>query len=192
MRRRRLSARLGSAIPYALLLGGAAYLYVNAAQFAALAKPGELGPGFWPRAILGVLMLVCAVAIGRSLVSSSPVREPPPLAGAQPEVASERTHAEGETEPARHPYLLIAGIALSAGYVAGLEWLGFFVATALYLGLFMGLGRYPRRGVIASVSLVGSLAFVVVFMKIVYVSLPLGVGPFQAISVAILAALGIR
>jgi hypothetical protein len=29
-------------------------------------------------------------------------------------------------------------------------------------------------------------------MKIVYVSLPLGVGPFQMLSVAILAALGVR
>jgi putative tricarboxylic transport membrane protein len=56
----------------------------------------------------------------------------------------------------------------------------------------MVLGRYRRNGVIVSISLLGSLAFVFVFMKIVYVSLPLGIGPFQAVSVAILAALGIR
>jgi putative tricarboxylic transport membrane protein len=56
----------------------------------------------------------------------------------------------------------------------------------------MWLGRYRRPGVIASVALIGSFLFVLVFMKIVYVSLPLGVAPFQAVSLAILAMLGIR
>ena len=70
--------------------------------------------------------------------------------------------------------------------------LGFFVATAVYLALFMVIGRYRRPVVVAVTSVVGSLAFVYVFMKIVYVSLPLGSGPFQHLSIAVLAALGVR
>jgi putative tricarboxylic transport membrane protein len=58
--------------------------------------------------------------------------------------------------------------------------------------LFMALGRYRRAGVIVAASLAGSFAFVVVFMKVVYVSLPLGVGPFRAFSAALLAAVGVR
>jgi putative tricarboxylic transport membrane protein len=56
----------------------------------------------------------------------------------------------------------------------------------------MVIGRYRRYGIVAATSVVGSLAFMFVFMRIVYVSLPLGVGPFQKLSVAILAVLGVR
>ena len=65
----------------------------------------------------------------------------------------------------------------------GLGYLGFFLATAVYLAAFMVVGRYRRAGVIAATSVLGSLAFMYVFMKIVYVSLPLGVGPFEQVSV---------
>jgi putative tricarboxylic transport membrane protein len=194
-RRESAAARLGRAIPYAVLLCGAAYLYVDAGQFAQVTRPGELGPDFWPRAILGLLMLVCAGAIMRGLLWASSERAKPSLRDAGGGAAAEDADdalAAAPSKPATHPYLLIAGIGLSAAYVAGLERLGFFLATALYLGLFMVFGRYRRNGVIVSTSVLGSLAFVFVFMKIVYVSLPLGVGPFHALSVAILAALGVR
>ncbi len=194
MRRRGLlAARLGGVFPYAVLLAGAAYLYANAGTFGALARPGELGPDFWPRAVLGLLMLVCAGAIVRGLAFAPPVfkQERVGDAGVAPEEPDEASGAP-PSNPETHPYLLLAGIVLSAAYVAALEWLGFFLATALYLALFMRFGRYRRAGVIVVTSVVGSLTFVFVFMKVVYVSLPLGVGPFQALSVAILAAFGIR
>ncbi len=41
-------------------------------------------------------------------------------------------------------------------------------------------------------SLLGSLAFVFVFMKIVYVSLPLGVEPFSQVSLLLMRLMGIR
>lgn len=186
MRRPALRERLAGAAPYAVLLAGAAYLYVNAGSFAALARPGELGPEFWPRAVLGVLMLVCGVAILRAAIFRPAGQRP---FGA---VSSSEGEDAAPGEPAAYAYRLLGGVALSAAYVGGMERLGFFLATALYLGLFMWLGRYKRPGVIVSVSLIGSLAFVFVFMKIVYVSLPLGVPPFQTVSVALLALLGIR
>lgn len=185
MRRQELRERLAGAAPYAVVLAAAAYLYVNAGSFAVLARPGELGPQFWPRAVLILLMLVCASAIVRA-VAFPPARHGPLSGGSRIEDKD-----PAEDQPA-YPYRLLGGVALAAAYVAGMEWLGFFLATALYLGLFMWLGRYKRPGVIVTVSLVGSLVFVFVFMKIVYVSLPLGVAPFQAVSVAILALLGIR
>jgi len=188
-RRSSLRARLVGAFPYAVLLVGAAYLYIDAGSVAALARSGELGPQFWPRLVLGVLMLVCAGAIARALLvtsgsrtaSSGPQRHG---AGQEPEYADDA--------PQAHPYRLLGGVALCAAYVAGMGSLGFFLATTLFLALFMWLGRYRRPGVIVAASLIGSLAFVFVFMKIVYVSLPLGVAPFQAISLAVLRLLGIR
>ncbi len=191
----RAASRLRGAIPYLALLCGAAYLYANAGQFAHVARPGELGPDVWPRAILALLIVVCAGATLRALLVAPRTGEAPrsgDIAGDVTTSAADNAPAAPEDRSAADRYRLVAGIGLSAAYVASLEWVGFFVATMLYLGLFMILGRYRRIGVIASTSILGSLVFVFVFMKIVYVSLPLGVGPFQALSVAILAALGVR
>jgi putative tricarboxylic transport membrane protein len=184
-RRDALRARLGRIVPYAALLCGAVYLYWNAGQFASLGRPPQLGPDFWPRAVLGLLILVCASAIARQLLL-------PAAADASPAPAADAAEAQDRPTPRSHPWRLVAGVALSAAYVASLEWLGFFLATALYLALFMLLGRYRRPWVVATVSLLGSLAFVFVFMKIVYVSLPLGVGPFQQLSIAVMSLLDIR
>lgn len=192
---RSLAARLRNAIPYAVLLGGAAYLYANAAQFARMARPGELGPDVWPRAILVLLMLVCVGAIAHRLLSTKAQAGGASMHAMTVDAIEGDAidePAEREREPAAHPYRLLFGIVLSIAYVGALEWLGFFVDTAIYLGVFMALGRYRRAGIIVSTSVLGSLAFVFVFMRVVYVSLPLGLGPFQAISVAILSALGVR
>jgi len=77
-------------------------------------------------------------------------------------------------------------------YVVLIETLGFFLCTAIYLALFMWVGRYRRPGVIVATSLVGSLAFMFMFMKVVYVSLPLGVEPFAQVSFALMRIMGIK
>ena len=178
-----MQGKLKAVAPYAALLAAAVYLYRDAGAFAAAGRPGQLGPDVWPRAVLVLLIVVCAIEILRRLlvVPAGRARR----ANAEPDAGSDA----GATG---YPWCLAGGIALTIAYVLALDWLGFFVSTALYLGLFMLVGRYRRGRVIAAASIVGSLAFVFVFMKIVYVSLPLGRGPFKALSVWILALLGIR
>ena len=177
-------AKLRAMAPYAALLAGAAYLYHDSNAFAAAGKAGQLGPDFWPKAVLVLLMLVCAAELARVafFAPEAAQGERAPEPGAQPELA----------EPPRFPHLLVGGMVLTILYVPGIEYLGFFVATVLYLAAFMLVGRFRRMGVIAATSVLGSLAFVYVFMKIVYVSLPLGAGPFRQVSIWILAALGIH
>jgi len=184
--------KLKAIVPYATLLAGAAFLYHETGRFAYAAKPGELGPGVWPKAILLLLIAVCVYEIVRRTLF---VRRAPKCVAATETLAADAADPAPEAPPAdaaRHPYRLLAGITLTVLYVLVLDTLGFFLATALYLALFMVVGRYRRAGVIAATSVVGSLAFVFVFMKVVYVSLPLGTGPFQAVSVWILGLLGIR
>ncbi len=177
-----MQGRLKAAAPYAVLLAGAAYLFRDAGRFTYSARPGELGPDFWPRAVLVLLMLACAWELVARVVS----RPATPSRPAAP------TGAEAEGETPRYARLLAGGVLATLGYVLVLPQAGFFVSTALYLALFMLIGRYRRYGVIAATSLVGSLAFIFVFMRIVYVSLPLGIGPFQKLSLFILAVLGIH
>ena len=175
--------KLRSVAPYAALFVTAVYLYRDAGAFAAAGRPGQLGPDVWPRAVLVLLMIVCGLAILRRTLFAATGTAPPAVA---------KSDGESNAIAQRFPWCLAGGIALTIAYVLALDWLGFFVSTVLYLALFMLVGRYRRVRVIAAASVVGSLAFVFVFMKIVYVSLPLGRGPFKALSVWILAMLGVH
>jgi putative tricarboxylic transport membrane protein len=174
------SAKAKAILPYAALLAGAAYLYHDAGSFAAAGKAGQLGPDFWPRAVLVLLMIVCAIEIGRHA-----------LPGRAAAAAGEPQAAPAEDSP-RFPRLLAAGMVITALYVPGMDYLGFFLATVAYLAAFMAVGRYRRWGVVAATSVLGSLAFVYVFMKVVYVSLPLGTGPFREVSTGLMSVLGIH
>ena len=86
---------------------------------------------------------------------------------------------------------LAAGLVLIAGFVIGVIYLGFFVATALFLALFSWVGGYRRALPVALASVLGAFILLVIFMRVAYVSLPLGVGPFHSLSVLILQLIGV-
>jgi putative tricarboxylic transport membrane protein len=172
------AARLRRALPYAVVAAGAGYLYYAAADIQYLARPGLLGPDFWPRAILALAMAVCAVKIAAALAS-----------GRRREAARA---AEEEAAEESHPWRLVGGMLLSAAYVWAITKLGFFTATVPYLAAFIALGGYRRWGVLAAVSILSAAALLFIFMKLVYVSLPLGEGPFQQVTLALMKLMGIR
>lgn len=181
-----MKGRLARAAPYALVLAAAGVLYVFALRIDTSAAAGRIGPDFWPRAILAVLALVCLYELAKSLLGAG--------AGAaggllQSYLDSAESTAEKETGNAMR---LLAGVGATLAYVLLVGVLGFFLATAAFLSAFIAIGGYRRWGIVAACGLAGSLAMVIVFMKVVYVSLPLGAGPFQAVSVALLALLGVR
>ena len=67
-----------------------------------------------------------------------------------------------------------------------------FFHQALYLAGFIVLGGYRRTAVTLATSLLGSLVFMFMFMKVVYVSLPLGVEPFSQLTFLLMRLMGIR
>jgi len=56
----------------------------------------------------------------------------------------------------------------------------------------MWIGGFRRPVAVAVASVVGSLAFMFVFMKVVYVSLPLGHEPFSQVTFLLMRLMGIR
>jgi putative tricarboxylic transport membrane protein len=183
--------RLARAAPYLLICTVAGYLSYVASEITYSARAGTLGPDFWPRLVLG-LTIVCTLygalkaLFGRGTddVNSSVL---PSIVADPPAATSEAT------APQAHRFWRIAGgITLTAAYVALLQQLGFFVATVPYVAAFLVLGGYRRWRVIVATSVVGTLAMLFLFMKVVYVSLPLGEGVFQQVSLALMQILGIR
>jgi hypothetical protein len=178
--------RIARAAPYALLLAVAAVLYAVALRIEYVGPAERIGPDFWPRAILGVLVVVCAYELVKIFLFAH-ARSTDGLLQGYLDASDEQS----ASQPPNASRLLL-GIGAAVGYVLLVDVLGFFLATAAFLAAFIRIGGYRRYGLIAACALGGSLAMVMIFMKLVYVSLPLGTGPFRLVSVALLAALGVR
>ena len=180
--------RLLRASPYIVVQLAAMVLYQVAGRIEFPAAPGRIGPDFWPKSILVLLGLVCFYEIIKNLL----VGETFTAAGLLEKLMKDSGATEGEEKLRSYPLLLVGGIVLTVIYVATIDKLGFFLATIAYLALFMVIGRYRRWRVIAISSALGSLGLMFIFMKVVYVSLPLGVEPFSAVSLLLLRIMGVH
>jgi len=156
------------------------------------APGGRIGPDVWPKIVLFLAIVICVYEIARRLLA----REVD-LDGAGGSL-DELDRYSGETAESvvqlapSYPWLVAAGVAMSIAYVALLGILGFFLCTTLYLAGFSLLGGYRRFVVTVLASVLGSLVFVFLFMKIVYISLPLGIEPFAQLSYLLMRLMGVR
>jgi len=177
-------------IPYFIVLAIAGGLFIYAGNIGSMGSADRaVGPSFWPRLILALAMCVCVFElIFRWFFDMEGT-------GGLLSQVEQQMDADGaaDEEPEEHhlPQLLI-GIGLTIAYVWSLPLLGFAVASLLFIALFIWLGTYRRGRVVAAVSLLGTLLLMFIFMKVVYVSLPLGEGPFESISVFLMGLLGIH
>lgn len=189
--RSRVSARLASALPYVVVLAITGVLFALANRIDFAAPGGRIGPDFWPKVILGLAMATCAYQIVKTLFFDAAGEE---IAGVLESIIEEAPADEAtQAPPARsYPLLIVAGIVLTIAYVLVIERLGFFLTTFAYLAAFMWTGRFRRPLVVLVSSLIGSLAFMFVFMKVVYVSLPLGHEPFVQVTFLLMRLMGIR
>lgn len=187
-----LTRRLARAAPHAALLALAGWLYTVAARIEYLGPSERIGPDFWPRAILVLLGLLCAYEVVKSLFLAGPGSVSGMLQSLMQEAVESVEPDAGSAPPRPSPARLASGIIVTLGYVLLVDVLGFFLATSAFLFAFVMVGGYRRWGVALAVGTAGSLAMLAVFMKIVYVSLPLGAGPFRAVSLALLSVLGVR
>lgn len=193
----RMRERLARASPFLIVLVVGAWLWLVTGGFVT-ARPGYAGPDLWPKAIL--VLLIAAAAVGAVQAFARGLDDG--AAGALIETATRAVGREGELEadlqlesgdPAsRRPLWAWIGIALMLGFVAVVPWIGFTLAAFLLMfGIILAAG-YLKPWRAAAIAAVGTLAFFVVFQRIVYVSLPLGAGPFKEISIALMAAIGVR
>lgn len=169
--------------PYLIILLVSLYFYYLAGHFRFSTKPGNLGPDFWPKLLLGLTMAACLYEIIKTAFF---------LNVATTKEAAKEQSAKAQSKKKTYPALLIIGIAMTVAYAYFVTVLGFIICTFLYFAFFMIVGRYRKVWAIMANSVVGTLVLVVIFMKIAYVSLPLGQEPFSGVTFFVLRILGIK
>lgn len=192
---------LRQVLPHGVMLVASVLLYWAATKIEA-DTGGRIGPAVWPKAIIVFMGLLCAYEIVKRLVAKSSFEAKGVIAGLdQNPMASE---FQASDRPGSDPAeairsadhrgsdpMLYGGIGIIAAYVLAVPYLGFFVTTALFLTVFPWIGGMRRPVLATVIGLVGSLVLVLMFMRVAYISLPLGEGPFRAVSLALMRALGV-
>jgi hypothetical protein len=191
-----LKQRLRLALPHAVLLVVAGCLYYATSFIDTTASASRIGPDFWPRVIIGAMAALCIYEIGKRLISTSTRDVAGLIAGLdraplEIEGAPATADAPAPTGAQPNSRKLAAGLVLIAAFVLGVAYVGFFVGTALFLALFSWIGGYRRPLPVALIAVIGAFVLLVIFMRIAYVSLPLGFGPFQQLSVLLLRLIGV-
>ena len=171
-------ARARRTVPYVVVLAISVALFLMANHIDFAAPRGRIGPDVWPKAILFLAMLTCAYQIVKTLFFDEEQ-----LAGVLESIIDEAGEPQEKEESLpTYPRLIVAGIALTIAYVLLIEVVGFFLCTFIYLASLTWIGGFRRPTAVLVSSLIGSLAFMFMFMKVVYVSLPLGHEPFSQVT----------
>ena len=173
-RRPVLRSLLLSILPEVILLAAAVYLFVVALGFKQVGPADQIGPGFWPQVLCVGIGIGALVRLGQKLRSQ------------ESRVVGDAASEAGELRMPR----VALGVALVVGYVVGMLFLGYILATALFLIAFIYLGG-QRKWYVVPLGIASSLLFAYVFLKVVYIALPSGVGIFDQLTVLLYELLGV-
>ena len=177
--------RFSAASPYVVILASAGYLYWVADGIEFDKVPGRIGPDAWPKIILGLTIIAClwgavkAVLFAPAKIDDDLIRE----AETNEEISVEAD--EHEIYPGR----VWAAVGGTLAYIWAQPLIGFFLSTLVFLGFIVYVGGYRKLIRVGLISVLGTVLFMIIFVRVVYVSLPLGAPPFESISLAVLAVL---
>lgn len=157
------------------LLSGRIFDNPQAAQMI----PDAFGPAFWPTWLLWGVGICCALwALHEFWVA----RKAPAAAASAEEPKEEE---EYDTK------LAWIGMAVVFAYGYLIQQIGFPIATFLFLITWCLLGGYRQPVKVLLVGLLGTMAFLYMFVMVALMPLDRGHGVFDGISVAIYRLLGI-
>ena len=170
-------------VPYLIVLGIAVWLYYVADHIAYTAIPDQMGPDRWPKMITAILAFVSAFEVVRRLIASAPIE-----AGVEENTLDDELVHPKQT----HVAMVFGTIAATIAYLLALERCGFAFSTVVYSACLMWLGGFRRLLVIVPCAGALTVLFTFIFMKLIFVALPLGQGPFEKISLALMSLVGVH
>jgi putative tricarboxylic transport membrane protein len=178
-----ISKKERDVLPYLIVLGIAVWLYYVADHIVYTAIPDQMGPERWPKMISAILAFVSAFEIVRRLVAPASEK----AAAGDEKLDDELIHPKQT-----HVAMVFCTIAVTVVYLLALERCGFAFSTLIYSSCLMWFGGFRRPLVIAACAAALTVFFTFVFMKLIFVALPLGQGPFEKISLAVMRLVGVH
>lgn len=169
-------------LPEVVVLALCAFLWSATADWSSTV--GGPGPAFFPRILIGLLALAMLVRLLHEVREIRGKVTPDLDENAAPEEG-----AEFDTSLMNNRRVLLA-VALSVGYVFATLYLGWVIATFVVTVVFLVLAGKRNLLIVVPLGLIFSLGLAYVFVKVVYISLPTGVGPFDAATVLLFELLG--
>ena len=141
------------------------------------------GPAMYPRLLIGLLALALLVRMWQHVRA---MRRPRAHVGPEAPAEEGSDLDDGPISIAR----VWQAIAMAVCYVVATLYLGWIIATFAFLVLFLFLSG--KRNLLLTVPLSAGLSvgLAYVFVKVVYIALPTGVGAFDLFTVGLLQALG--
>ena len=147
---------------------------------------GGPGPAMYPRILIGLLAIAMTVRIFQQVREN---RSDARAAQADDDVVPEEgVEFDASLIDSRKVWL---AVALSVAYVFGTIYLGWLIATFAFTIVFLVMAGKRKPLIIVPTALVFAFGLTYVFVKIVYVSLPTGVGVFDIINVRLFELTGI-
>jgi len=151
-----------------LILAGSLLLFwvTGSFQKQTALQGAQMGPSFWPRFLLGGLILLSGI------ISVGVIRR----------IMKEKAWGESLMTMDPGKVRFFAAIGLSIAYLVLLPVLGFIAITPVFMIAFMLLLGEKSKGWIIGVSIAMTAIIVVLFTKAMYVPLPRGVWLFREFS----------
>lgn len=145
---------------------GCIYLFYETRKFEGLAVYGRMGPEYWPRILLVVIMVL---SVFIAFTTAFQVKRGEAAPGFQAKYD-------------KHTVRLFAAMGLIVFYLIGMRYFGFLTLTPFVMVAFMVL--LGERSKFWMISLAVTLPFLIIilFTKVMYVPLPRGTGLFLRIS----------
>ena len=153
-----------------LIFIAAVYFYVLAGSMDENPMPGQMGPAFWPRTILILLMASCVLKALESYLAFGKGIADMGVESAPPDVSVSK---------------LIVMIVLVLAVVPGMEILGFALANFIFLILFIRIAGMRKLPSLIVTSLLGTVFLLYLFGKVVYLPLPKGDWIFNDLTIFI-------
>lgn len=166
----------GEIVTHILMVIVMAFLYAYSYTFPRLDIGGKLGPGFWPRLVLGIGIVLTVYSGYRAYAAARGA-----LRTGDGNAGRERGAVKGENET-RSLVRFGTAAAVFGVFVIAVQRLGFLVATPFLVGFYMWQLGVRRAWVLAMGSVIITLVFVLLFGRLLYVALPRGTGVMRLLS----------
>ena len=157
----------------ALILAFFLFMLFNSFKLHEIRRFGEIGSGFWPILILALASVLSAILLFSSLLKRKEQGEKDAEEPPSPESIASRKRARN---------IVILSSVATLFYIFAMQWVGFAVATLLFILAFIVILGERRKWVLIFSPLLVTVFILVVFSKFIAIPFPRGIGIFAELS----------